>query len=111
MHVEGGKVGIPTRGDGQPKISTYHVVHTCIVRLIKEIECFNHELQAGFLSHLETTAQTHVEGDKIRSNTGIVGCANRTVVGGMPVAVYVRASKQVKGMSCVVAQNRRKLKV
>src|SRR6266567_2649419 len=105
MHVKRGKAFLLS------KIRTDHVVYAGIVGLIKEIECFNHELQAGSFFQFEATAQTHVEGDKIRPNTCVVSGTNRPVVGRVPVAINVSAGQQVKRMSRVIAENRRELEI
>ena len=52
---------------------------------------FGDDLQAGLFRDLEAARDAHIEGGKVRANAGVVSHTDRTVVGGVPVAIHVSA--------------------
>src|SRR5712691_12889874 len=92
------------------KSSAHDIIHAGIVRPVRDVESFSREPQTALFANVENSAQAHVEGRVVRTETTIARSTRRPVVCEMIVAIDVRASQKVKRMTTVVADNRRQLK-
>src|SRR5450432_1051287 len=95
---------------GRSERCSYHVVNAGIIRMIGKIEALCRKQQRGFLAHLESAAQTHVEISEARTDSRIAARSRRAIVRKVTVTINVRSGKQVEGVAAVVAEDRRQFK-
>src|SRR5579859_1191723 len=101
MHVEGGKAGQLS------KVGSHRIVDAGKVQAIGQVEALRHQLQTGLFAQFEFLCKAHIEVDEIGPFTSIACGPDRAVVGGMAIAIHVSTGQQVKGVSAVIAENRR----
>src|SRR5215472_12068861 len=83
----------------------YFVVHAGEIRSVCDVKSFRCQPKVCFLTQFVSPAQTQVEGYVVRTQPGVARGADRTLVGGVIVAVHFTTSQQVERVSPVVGEN------
>src|SRR5260370_11995986 len=86
------------------------IVHTRKVCMVGDVEALRRKLQFCLLANLMLPAQAHVEIDVFRAKSGVTTGSDRTLIGGVIVAVDLATGQQVEWMATVVSKNRSQLK-
>src|SRR5258708_25926 len=104
MHVE--------RGESRRQAEEWagHVVYTGIVCMVRDVEALSRKLQLRLLANFMLPTQAHIETDVARAKPGVATGSDRTLIGGVIVAVHLTSSQQVERMSAVIGKSRRQLK-
>ncbi len=105
MNIEVCEARLATLNGRQAKVGSDYIVHAGKVCPVGQIEGFSQDLQVCSFADFEAARKTQVKVNVIGTQTGITRCANWTIIGGMVISVYIRASQQVKRMTAVVAEN------
>ena len=87
----------------------HHVVHTRIIRVVRDVKALGRKQKRGPLADPMLPAQPHVEVGVTRAYAGIAARSDWALIGRVIVAVDLSAGEQIEWVPAVVRENRSEL--